>query len=51
MKQFVADKLRGLEEYDKKVETIEKMKVCLDNGQMKRDDFVMAVNICMSENQ
>ena len=51
VKQFVADKLRGLEEYDKKVERIEKMKICLDNGQMKRDDFVMAVNICMSEGQ
>ncbi|CAG8917487.1 unnamed protein product [Penicillium salamii] len=47
VKHFVADKLRDLDQYDETIDAIEKLKICLDNGKIKRDEFVMAVDECM----
>ncbi|CAI7666447.1 unnamed protein product, partial [Penicillium bialowiezense] len=51
VKQFVTDKDRDLDEYEKKVKTIEKLKERLDCGQMQRDEFIVAVNKCMALNR
>jgi len=41
--QFVTDKLRDLNDYDKKVDVIEELKSYLDRGQMTRDEVIVAV--------
>ncbi|KAJ5788919.1 Aminoglycoside phosphotransferase [Penicillium psychrosexuale] len=46
VKDFVCDKLRDLDEYDKKVEKVEELKASLDRGQMTKDEFIVAVDKC-----
>ncbi|CAG8049799.1 unnamed protein product [Penicillium olsonii] len=48
---FVANELRDLVEYDKKIDMIEKLRIRLDRGQMTREEFVVAVGECMALNR
>lgn len=47
----MTDKDRDLDEYEKNVKTIEKLKERLDCGQMQRDEFIVAVDKCMALNR